>query len=409
MKKRLRKSGFTLIEMLTALIVLSVALLSFGSMVSSVMISASRSKERAIEMGLVIKNGLRKEIFCAAEAGLQDAQSRLQTGASASPIQDRNPSNPSWIAFIGAAAKTIEKGYQSHNGNHSRYDRLDSASEYVVTVRHKVDGSGKVLKWGDLNNDGRPEENTTVGESIYVITSEGYGRNGASKLLRIEAARMPPIHSSAALYTKADATLQGSSTYVQGLDRCGALPVPGVLSMGSVKLNGAPAISGFPSAIVEYSPLNIDVQYLVNQFKRKANYQYNVNSAILPGMDWGSPVRGSTPCDPSGCSLRNIVYFNTNNTYVKLSGGSHGCGVLLVEGDLSVDGGFQWYGMILVTGSIAFTGGGGKNVTGAVMAGARVSAGLVEGDGSIIFCSRAVGDQTSFLPPVILRRMETFS
>jgi hypothetical protein len=307
------------------------------------------------------------------------------------------------MAFIGSEARTVEKGYQSHNRNHFRYDRLNPTLEYVVTMNHKIDGSGKVLKWGDNNNDGRPEENTTVGESIYVITSQGYSSNGASKSLRIEAARLPPMKAMAALYTKGEVTLQGSSTYVQGLDPCGAHPVPGVLSMEGVKLNGVPTITGSPSPIVEYSPVNIDVQYLVNQFKRRANYQYHVNSATLKGMDWGSPIPGAAQREPSDCSLRNIVYFNTNSTYVRLSGGSHGCGTLLVEGDLSVYGGFQWYGIILVTGSIVFTGGSGKNVTGAIIAGGMVSADLMGGGANIIFCSRAVYDQTLYLPLVTLR------
>jgi hypothetical protein len=403
MKKRIRKTGFTVVELLAALFSLSVALLTFGPMVYSVMNSAWRSKETAIELGFATKNRSAKEIFYLAEAGLQDARSRLQTGASGSPIHDSNPSNPGWMAFIGPAAKTIEKGYQSHNRNHFRYERLNPALEYVVTMNHKIDGSGRVVKWGNNKNDCRPEENTTMGENIYVIISHGYSSNGASKSLRIEAAKLPPIKAAAALYTKGDATLQGSSTLVQGLDPCGAHPVPGVLSMGGVKLNGVPAITGSPSPIVEHSPVNIDVQYLVNQFKRRANYQYHVNSATLPGMDWGSPIPGDSQHEASDCSLRNIVYFNTNGTYVRLSGGSHGCGTLLVEGDLSVYGGFQWYGVILVTGSIIFTGGSGKNVTGAIMAGGMVSADLTGGGANIIFCSRAVYDQTIHLPLVTLR------
>jgi hypothetical protein len=378
-------------------------LLTFGPMVYSVMNSASRSKEAAIEVGFPSRNWSHKQIFYVAEAGLQDARSRLQTGASGSPIHDSNPSNPAWMAFIGSAPRIIEKGYQSHNRNHFRYDRLNPTLEYVVTMNHKIDGSGKVLKWGDNNNDGIPEENTTVGESIYVITSQGYSSNGACKSLRIEAARLPPMKAIAAIYAKGDVTLQGSSTYVQGLDPCGAHPVLGVLSMEGVKLNGVPPITGFPSPIVEYSPVNIDVQYLVNQFKRRANYQYHVNSATLQGMNWGSPIPGAAQCAPSDCTLRNIVYFNTNSTYVKLSGGSHGCGTLLVEGDLSVSGGFRWHGVILVTGSIVFAGGSGKSVTGAIIAGGMVSADPMGGGANIIFCSRAVYDQTLSLPLLTLR------
>ena len=64
---------------------------------------------------------------------------------------------------------------------------------------------------------------------------------------------------------------------------------------------------------------------------------------------------------------------------------------------------------LLVTGSITFTGGGGKNVTGAMMAGASASADLVGGDAAIVYCSRAISDQTDSLPLITLRWVELFS
>jgi hypothetical protein len=155
--------------------------------------------------------------------------------------------------------------------------------------------------------------------------------------------------------------------------------------------------------------MNVDVEYLVNQFKNRANYQYDVNSATITGMTWGTPTPGATQQDASSCSSRNIVHFNTNGTYVKLSGGTQGCGILVIEGDLDVHGAFQWYGVVLVTGSIIFSGGGGKNVTGSMMAGGTVSADLVAGDANIIFCSHAVNFQTQYLPLVTLRWVELFS
>jgi prepilin-type N-terminal cleavage/methylation domain-containing protein len=146
MKKRIRRTGFTLLELLTALFALSMVLLTFGPMVYSLMNSASRSKETAMEVEFAAKNRSHKEIYYVAEAGLQDARSRLQNGANGSAIHDSNPSNPGWMSFIGSAARTVEKGYQNHNRNHFRYDRLNPTLEYVVTMNHKIDGSGKVLK-----------------------------------------------------------------------------------------------------------------------------------------------------------------------------------------------------------------------------------------------------------------------
>ena len=379
------------------LLVLVLTILSMAAMMST-----------ATELKIAANDRSAKQVFYAAEAGLEDARSRLQTAASASPITD-SPSNPSWKAFVGTSTKAALMGYDSGSSDHSLFTRLDGSLDYATKVEYKLDGSGNILKWGDTDGDGVSEENTSLGNNIYVITSEGYGPNGASKPVRIEATKTPWLPAPAALYTKEHTTVQGSSVSVLGMDHCGSSHVPGVLTMADVRENGSPNITGSPSAIVDHSPRNIDVQKMVNQFRTKANYSYNVNGGVFNGMDWGSPIPGATQQDASSCSNRNIVYFNTNSTYVRMQGGSHGCGILLVEGDLVVHGGFQWYGVIVVTGSITFTGGGGKNVSGAMLAGGMTSADLVGGDATIVYCSQAIHNQTEYLPLITLRWAELFS
>ena len=385
------------------LLILVLTILSMAAMMST-----------ATELKIAANDRTSKRVFYVSEAGLEDARSRLQTGSSSSPISDNQFSNPSWMAFVGTEEKSAEKGFQSGNGNHVRYDQLNPAISYVTAVTHKLDGSGNILKWGDSNDDGIPEENTTVGKNIFVITSEGYDSTGASKPLRIEAAQFPDITAPAALYTKAHTTIQGTSTYVLGTDPCDNRPVPAIISMQDVGTNGNPTIDGANSLvsggpIEQNSSKNIDIQAMIDRFKKSITNSYNVNSATLPGMTWGTPVEGITQQDPMSCTDRNIVYFNTNQTYVKLSAFTNGCGILMVEGDLAVQGGFHWYGVVLVTGSITFTGGGGKNVTGSMLAGGTVSADLVGGDANIIYCSGAVYNQTQYMPLITLRWVELFS
>ncbi len=381
------------------LLVLVLTILSMAAMMST-----------ATEMKIATNDRSAKRVFYVAEAGLEDVRSRLQAGASASPINDQS-ANATWTAFVGTVEKASAKGYDSANSSHARYDSLNSSLGYVVTVAHKVNASNQIIKWGDVTGDGIPEENTSFGTNIFVITSEGYDSDGASKPVQIEATQVPAIPAPAALYTKEHTIIQGTSTNVLGLDHCGTHHVPGVLTTSDVDHDrGTPTITG-PAGyeIVEFSSTNIDVQKLLDQFKARANYSYNVNSATMTGMNWGTPVPGATQQDASACSARNVVYFNTSSTYIKLSGGTQGCGILLVQGDLVVDGGFQWYGTVLVTGSVTFRGGGGKNVSGAMMAGASVSADLIAGDANIVYCSRAVNDQTDYLPLITLRWLEKFS
>lgn len=55
--------------------------------------------------------------------------------------------------------------------------------------------------------------------------------------------------------------------------------------------------------------------------------------------------------------------------------GSVGSGILVVEGDLEVNGGFEFYGLIVVRGTVKFLGGGsgGVNVIGGILAGSSVT------------------------------------
>jgi hypothetical protein len=313
--------------------------------------------------------------------------------------------------LVGTQQRAQQKGYDSSNSSHFRYDRVNSTTlDYVVTLTHKLNASNQILRWGDSNGDGLPEENITTGNNIYVITSEGYTSTGAVKPVRIECTKPPPVPAPAALYTKEQTTIMGTSTNVIGMDGCGTSSVPGIVTKSTVNENGNPTITGSPVPMIQNSTMNLDVQALVNSFKNKANYSYNVNGGSPPVQNWGSPTPAADQQSPSSCSAQNIVYINTNSTYVQLTGGASGCGILLVDGDLDVHGGFQWYGVILVTGSLTFSGGGQetKNVTGAILAAGTTAVDVVGGNANIVYCGQAVQAPTDNLPMITLRWAEIF-
>ena len=205
------EKGAVLIVGLLVILVLTV--LSMAAMMST-----------GTELRISANDRSAKEVFYAAEAGLEDARSRLQTSATAFPITDDQPTNANWTAFIGTEPECQAIGYETGKSDYVRYDRLNSTTmDYVVAITHKVDASNNILKWGDANYDGIPEENTTSGTPIYIITSTGHTSTGATKSVRIEAAPAPPVTAPAALYTKDHTTIQGTSTYVLGMDGCGNL------------------------------------------------------------------------------------------------------------------------------------------------------------------------------------------
>jgi len=70
---------------------------------------------------------------------------------------------------------------------------------------------------------------------------------------------------------------------------------------------------------------------------------------------------------------------------LKLTGGSSGAGILVVEGDLEIQAGFQWYGLIVVRGVVTFLGGGNTptNIIGGILAGKSVTDATTTAGGSV--------------------------
>jgi Tfp pilus assembly protein PilX len=340
-----------------------------------------------------------------AEAGANEARDRLRL-SSAYPIADAHTDKPQWTAYIGTDPKAQKKGYDSNNSMHVKVASLQTDMDYTVVITHQVNGSGNVLYWGDSDGDGEPERHTdpAQGENIYLINCYG-NADGGSQVVQMEVTRLPPIAVRAALYTGTSANIVGSSTDIIGYDGCGGTDLPGIATphdeaSNPVSWSGNPTISGAgetePSISYSDSPA-LNVQGMVNSLKSAADFSYTVSSATQtastspgPGDGWGTPTSGATLEDPSSCSEFNIVHYDTQDTYIKLSGGVSGCGILVVEGDLIAHGGFSWYGPVLVTGSLTFTGGGDTNITGAVVTGEDTDGDIIGGNTNIVYCSTAV-------------------
>jgi Tfp pilus assembly protein PilX len=358
--------------------------------------------------------------FYAAEAGVEEARARLRSTAGANRIDDTSPTSTQWRAYIGtlAEAQKADKrclgcvSFDSNLPTHSRTISLQGGMNYIVEIKHKtdkLDDTGNIMYWGDHNNDGITTRNIAVGNSnnrnIYLVTSSGYTSN-SYRTVQAEITKMPPIQVPSPLYVKApNSRIQGSSTYITGEDKCGdkdTHAVTTINSQGSIDIQGNPTITNAvgTNPDILYDGPNLDITAMVNSLKSQANFSYDVTSDTQTGMYWGTPTPGATQQDPSYCSDHNIVYYNTHGTYIKLAGGSSGCGILLVDGDLEVNGGFAWNGIIIVTGSAKYTGGGNetKQITGGLLSGGTVDADVVGGNTNIVYCSSTVENQTNSMP-----------
>jgi Tfp pilus assembly protein PilX len=373
------------------------------------------------------------EAFYIAEAGIEEARARLRAGA-ASPITDTHPTQASWAAFIGSETKANGKGYNSGNTMNARYASL-STMDYTVKIVHATNAGGNLLYWYDPTGGDKPVITPTpvAGKNIYRVTGYG-GAANATKVIEVEMAPLPPISVPGALYVKAPTNIIGNA-HVLGVketppgsgvytDPCagrtgaaglGAPAITTVLPLSSVDcsnnstVTGTNSPTGDPKSVAPNGP-DMNVNAMINNLKGKANYSYHV-SGTQTGMSWGTPTLGATQQDPSSCSANNVVYYDTrdgggNPTSLRLAGGTTGCGLLIVDGDLEVSGGFSWYGVVLVRGSVTYTGGGGKNVTGGMVTGGSVIADVVGGDSNIVYCSSAVNNLMAGSPLQRLSWME---
>jgi hypothetical protein len=117
--------------------------------------------------------------------------------------------------------------------------------------------------------------------------------------------------------------------------------------------------------------------------------------------NWGDPGRAT----PAGAceSYYPIVYFSGTANTVHITGGT-GQGLLLVDGDLTVDGGFEWFGPVIIRGHLTTQGTGG-HFNGAVMAAnADLEQNTVLGDAIIRYSSCA--DSAALLGTGIAKRLK---
>jgi hypothetical protein len=277
--------------------------------------------------------------------------------------------------------------------------------DFGVEIKHKTDAANKVVKYG--------------GAPVYVLKSYGFTADGGNKVLEAELIKSPGYDPPAALYSEMPVHVRGSSTRIDGRDGCGTGNKPGIVSMSTtipaITESDSPSIDGSPPKVTQASvppPTDLPLKEMLNYLKGDAHFKYGFSeSQTLTGYseNWGTPTGDDRTAPMTYTGPMNIVYFNMLGTQtLKLAGHSHGAGILLVEGNLEIDGGFTWYGVILATGTVAYTGGGQKNVTGGIMAGKSTTI-EVDENADFIYCSDASKKLRDVIPASkIVRWREIF-
>ena len=341
------------------------------------------------------------QAFYAAEAGINEFMGRFRAGAT-NQISDSDPFNPAWKLLLakdsGNGATQIAYASGDPNSTPSLQNQLD----FGVEIKHKTDETNQVT--------------TYAGSPVYILKSHGFTADGGHKVLEVELIRSPNYDPPSALYSKMPVRIQGSSVYINGNDACGTENKPGITTTTTtippIAESGNPSINGSPPEITQTStppPTNLRLKEMLDYLKGAADFKYDFNeNQTLAGYSdsWGTPTSNDRTIPITYTGPMNIVYFNLHGTQtLKLTGDSHGAGLLLVEGNLEINGGFTWYGVILATGTVGYAGGAQRIVTGGIMAAGSATKGIdINENTGIVYCSAVSNRLKEIVPPFKITR-----
>ena len=242
-----------------------------------------------------------------------------------------------------------------------------------------------------------------LARQLFLITIDAYSRDSTARQRVGLLVRSTPVEVDlrAALTTRGPVRL-GTSASVSGNDEppsgwtgcedprspLPALRLPpadsaAILSPGCTNygcLSGTPKIRG-DSTINDVS--FSDLAALASRTLPGGSYSEIGPRADADGCDWSHPQNWGDPLSPGGsCSRYFPLIFIGGNASIQ---GTAGQGVLVVDGNLRVDGDLQFYGAVIVRGTLSITGG---RVSGGVSAGgASLEASSVLGEAVVRYSS----------------------
>jgi hypothetical protein len=262
-----------------------------------------------------------------------------------------------------------------------------------------------------------------------LVTQGGGGRARLGLLLRN---RPLQVGIKAALTTGNSNTVTGNTT-ISGIDQsptgwnaCGPLaaPLAGVRAASGTSVSGAATVVGNP-------PVMIDTSVHASTFDQFGSVSYtqlaamatltlpgqNFATGIMPALtaggacdqtvltNWGDPMNPTAPCG----NYMPIIHITGNATI----NGQQGQGILLVDGNLSVLGGFQFYGITIIQGSLITAGGGGSpaHFWGATLVHDSVALGstnAISGSANLLYSSCAVQKALSMTALATLMRSRSW-
>lgn len=260
-----------------------------------------------------------------------------------------------------------------------------------------------------------------VWEITSLAVTPKLGQNpGARRMVQMEVALNPPLVPPAPISTQAPVNLQGSFI-LNAYDNCSCTCTPATNKTPMTCGVGQPACVNSAHAVFTAStvsqtgasgqtttsygtdptgtasvqnvnpwPANLNIDNLIAHYSPGAQMPsfassctgtQNFNAMPPQYLNCGTQTSqtfgtypSSLPIEPTPGSYTSVTEYIPGS--VKLTSAASGSGILIVDGDLEINGGLNWYGLILVRGQVSFTGGAGQstNLYGAILAGKDVTA-----------------------------------
>ena len=408
-----------------------------------------------LQLGKTIQT--QTQVYYAALAGLEEARGRLEpaapdalsgnslptavnqvaylvNGAMQDPVQPTNPASPYYDieyarefsgGLTGASVLTPVSSDQPGAGTVSaipyKWVRITLKTEY--SSGQDVDQDGMLNNSSPVYWDGAHQNVTGTGVPVYKLTALAVDASGIRQMAQAEVAgRVSRYSALAGLATGGTATLTGlagrkgstPNLVVDGNDTvnttpCGTAGVPGLVTVGTASISSA-TVNGIPAPVQQVISLPSSPAAFINSLRGGVTPLLNADPTHVSlvsgetgyvGTDvvLGTQPSGTTPAQPA------VVY---SDKPLAISGtGSTGDGILLVTGNLSITGGFNYRGLIVVDGTVTLA----SNSTGSIwIQGSVISSGNLSADSmqsssnalTVSYDSCAVADSFQSLPKTVL-------
>jgi hypothetical protein len=296
------------------------------------------------ESKIVRNHSIATQAFYSADSGISAASVALEGIAI--------DSNPEWKTFIGDPDICKTLGYNPLDSNHNLLTRNQGAVLYDVAIKHRLDGDGNTLLWGDADGDFLYEINTSTGMPIEIVRSRGKYIGGVAMVEAVMRRSPLFFEPNAALFVGGDLENNGVSGSAEGEYNAACAPVADIITTALADFDKQAGDytgdTGFTPWLKDdgtHYPVELIMGYL-SKYKKTQFIQSGNNQVFGSESD----MSGIYFCEGD---------FTGNNI--------SGFGILAIHGNLVTSGNITWKGIVFVNGDSVYNGGGSKEVYGATL------------------------------------------